>query len=210
MKKFSDSLTRPKSSNAVTDPGRRTAYPHPIKLAGLIKAGMLPRGNRGRTEMNFTQCGLDKAGFSDWMPVENIKKFDCWPEGPGVYIVRYRRSEPCFSERSCGGWFKGRDPSVPTESLTANWVTGAEIVYIGKANKLRRRLRELIRFGQGHAIGHWGGRLMWQLESPSDLEVAWLETPDRDPREVESELITAFRAQTGQPPFANDPHKLGR
>ena len=51
---------------------------------------------------------------------------------------------------------------------------------------------------------------MWQLDSPNDLEVAWLKTPTRDPHAVEAEFISSFRAQFGKPPFANEPHKLGR
>jgi excinuclease UvrABC nuclease subunit len=35
-------------------------------------------------------------------------------------------------------------------------VIGAEVVYIGKADNLRRRLREFARFGVSAPIGHWG------------------------------------------------------
>jgi hypothetical protein len=93
--------------------------------------------------------------------------------------------------------------------LSANWVSDAEVVYIGKANNLRRRLKEFAKFGAGHKIGHWGGRLIWQLEESHALLVAWKETPGRDPELVETELIAQFRAAYGQPPFANDPHRLG-
>lgn len=94
-------------------------------------------------------------------------------------------------------------------ALRANWVDGAEVVYIGKADNLLRRLREFARFGEGEPIGHWGGRLIWQLSDSAELLVAWMETPGRVPRDVETVLITAFRSAWDKPPFANEPHRLG-
>jgi hypothetical protein len=79
-----------------------------------------------------------------------------------------------------------------------------------KANSLRRRLREFARFGAGEPIGHWGGRLIWQLQDSTALQVAWKETPGRIPRAIEAEMIAAFRVEFAKPPFANEPHRLGR
>lgn len=110
---------------------------------------------------------------------------------------------------SCGGWFKGKDPSVCRKALIANWVDDAEVVYIGKADELRRRLIEFADFAAGRPIGHWGGRLIWQLPSIADLRVAWMETPSRDPLAIEAELINLVRQTYGKPPFANAPHLLG-
>ena len=125
-------------------------------------------------------------------------------------MITYSGGNPIsFAERSCGGWFKGKDPTVPREALIANWVDGAEVVYIGKADQLKRRLTELADFGAGKPIGHWGGRLIWQLPNIGALLVAWKETPGRVPVEVEAELIEQFRLTYGKPPFANDPHRLG-
>lgn len=125
-------------------------------------------------------------------------------------MIAYSGGNPAtFAERSCGGWFKGKDPTVPREALDANWVDGAEVIYIGKAEELKRRLTQFADFGAGKAIGHWGGRLIWQLPSIDELLVAWKETPGRVPIEVEAELIASFRQAYGKPPFANDPHRLG-
>jgi hypothetical protein len=93
--------------------------------------------------------------------------------------------------------------------LARNWVDDAEVVYIGKADQLRRRLRQFADFGAGKPVGHWGGRLIWQLPNIDQLLVAWKETPGRVPIEAERELIAAFRRVYGKPPFANEPHRLG-
>ena len=128
----------------------------------------------------------------------------------GVYVVACdQRQPPEFLNANPGGQFKGKDPTVADAALRANWVAGAEVVYIGKADELRRRLRQFGDFGAGKPIGHWGGRLIWQLAQPGTLLVAWKETPDRIPRDVEVALLDRFRAIYGKPPFANDPHRLG-
>lgn len=161
-------------------------------------------------KQQFSRKRLKAQGFFGWVPFDYLRDADPCPTAGGVYVVgRADLSAPCFLDRSCGGWFKDRDPTVAREQLVANWVEDAEIVYIGKANNLRRRLREFAKCGAGHKIGHWGGRLIWQLEESPALLVAWKETPRLDPAAEEANLIAKFRSAYGQPPFANDPHRLG-
>jgi hypothetical protein len=161
-------------------------------------------------KQQFSRQHLEADGFEGWVTFDHLRNTDPCPTSGGVYVVsRSDQSAPCFLDQSCGGWFKDRDPTVTNDHLVANWVDDAEIVYIGKANNLRRRLREFAKFGAGYKIGHWGGRLIWQLEESSTLLVAWKETPDLDPASVEAHMIADFRSAYGHPPFANDPHRLG-
>jgi len=165
---------------------------------------------------SWTRSSLTEQGFTGWVS---------WSECPtalkvipreagGVYVVvRHDVGAPTYLQRSPGGHFKGVDPTVPVEHLTANWVDEASVVYIGKANhsRLRERLEEYAKFGHGKPIGHRGGRLIWQLTDGQDLLVAWRVLPlDTTPLKEETRLITEFRASYGKPPFANDPNRLGR
>ncbi|MGH3764078.1 MAG: hypothetical protein ACRDTX_02830 [Pseudonocardiaceae bacterium] len=111
--------------------------------------------------------------------------------------------EPAFVETSQAGWFKGKDPSVSVDKLRSAWVPGAEVVYLGKAGDLRRRLNEYRRHGAGQRAGHWGGRYIWQLAGAALLLVAWQLTADLDPEDVESLLIAEFVTSYGQRPFAD-------
>ena len=159
--------------------------------------------------MEFTRSSLERAGFTGWVPLSRAGDSGCPPTG-GIYVIAYSGAEPVdFPQRSRGGWFKGRDPAVSRDALVANWVAGAEVVYIGKADQLKRRLRQFADFGAGKPVGHWGGRLIWQLPHTDLLQVAWKETPGRPPVEAEAELIAEFRKAYGKPPFANEPHRLG-
>ena len=115
---------------------------------------------------------------------------------------------PVFHERSPAGWFKGKDPSVDVERLERKWISGASVIYIGKAGVgrsgrggLRRRLDQYRRHGAGEAVGHWGGRFIWQLCDSDRLRVAWKVTPDLDPEDVESESIADFVVSTGNCPL---------
>lgn len=160
--------------------------------------------------MRFDRLSLQKADFTGWVSFADMRTSSC-PSTGGIYVVTYGGESPAvFPDSSCGGWFKGKNPSVPAEALAANWVPDAEVVYIGKAGNLKRRLREFADFGEGKPVGHWGGRLIWQLPDVAALRVAWRETPELNPSEAERELIEAFRRIYAKPPFANDPHRLGK
>jgi hypothetical protein len=87
-----------------------------------------------------------RSGSLEWVPNEG-----------GVYLVLVPSGDVAITPTSCGGWFKQKDPTVAVEFLRSRVVEGAPVLYIGKANNLRRRLREYADFGAGKPIGHWGG-----------------------------------------------------
>lgn len=152
---------------------------------------------------------LKENGFSGFKTMSELFIDDsCIPKVQGVYLVLNDTPDVDFLTIGTGGHFKGKNPNVTIEELKENWVENALIVYIGKAGgkgeaTLRKRLNQYFRFGQGHNVGHWGGRYIWQLQNSNDLIVCWKPLPKEAPEEVESYMIESFKENYGKRPFAN-------
>ena len=155
--------------------------------------------------MDWSRAGLRAYGFRGF---ERVAAWHSWidevlPE-PGVYVViSVEPGAPSFLDSNPGGRFKGCNPTVPRERLESEWIVGTKVLYVGKGDQLQRRIRQLTQFANGEPVGHWGGRLLWQLDGHESFEVAWLVTPSERPANVEVELITDFVEQFGRLPFAN-------
>ncbi len=151
--------------------------------AGRAEATARPTSKRAQSARSFggsrfNRKGLARAGFEGFVTVRDLRagRFAEVPNGPGVYIVLLRD----------------------------RWPKGTQLVYIGKGDRLRARLKQFIDFGSGRPVGHWGGRYTWQIKGSDDFVVAWKRTPSEDPRAVEVRLLAAFRAENaGMPPVAN-------
>jgi hypothetical protein len=156
---------------------------------------------------------LRETGFRGFHSVSHLQRTRCLevPVERGVYAVaRDTELPPEFMERSVAGRYRQQDPSVPVDELKANWVEGAQVLYLGRAcgpwvrSLLQQRVKRYIRFGQGKAIAHWGGRFIWQLRDHVALRVAWrVATADEDPADIEASMLAGFVARHGTLPFAN-------
>jgi hypothetical protein len=107
----------------------------------------MTRGGR-----SFTRASLEAEGFQGWVTFAELEAElgTHVPAEGGIYLVVLEGGAAVeYLDANPGGRFKGRDPTVSAEDLRSNWTEGAEVVYIGKADNLRRRLREFMRFGQG-------------------------------------------------------------
>lgn len=146
-----------------------------------------------------------KNGFTGFIPVSELRgNTKVMPECSGVYIViRESDNEPEFLAEGTGGFFKGKNPNVSIDELKANYVAYSKILYIGKATSLKKRVGQLLRFGAGSAIGHWGGRYLWQLADSDNLLIAWKPTPTIDPRAEEVKMLKEYTSFHGRLPFAN-------
>src|SRR5262249_24591554 len=129
----------------------------------------------------------------------------------GVYAVVYPFDhEPKFMFPGTGGSHKKKDPNVAVEELRERWVPDSRLLYFGKAggsgkkSHLRERVDEYSEFGLGGKTGHWGGRLVWQIEDAPGLLICWKATPDEDePKAAEDRLIRQFIGHYRKLPFAN-------
>ncbi len=145
----------------------------------------------------------DLSGYSGGVTIaELFRSCASIPDAPGVYLVVAPAGfQARFLGASTGGRIKDRDPTVPVPALRDSWLPLSAVLYIGKATRLRARIRQYIRFGQGHRSPHWGGRHIWQLARARDLLFYWKVA--RDPALAERDLLARFRAQHGRLPFAN-------
>ncbi len=176
--------------------------PSPVALLASCLPEIAGGPSQGRMTMEFTREGLATEGFAGFVTWNDLL-WDGVPASPGVYVVvKESPDRPEILCRNPAGWFKERDPTVGRATLEAAWVEGCSVVYVGKAARLRTRLRQYRDHGQGKPVGHWGGRYIWQLGGSGDLRVAWKAT-DEDPRLLEQEMLAAFLERYSQLPFAN-------
>lgn len=116
--------------------------------------------------MSLSRAQLEGRGYTGLVSFTDLRdgSLDRVPQAAGTNAVLVEGIELEFLEVSRGGHFKGKNPGAKTDDLRSKWVYGAAIAYIGKAGNMQRRLREFCRFGAGAAIGHWGGRYLWQVQ----------------------------------------------
>lgn len=156
---------------------------------------------------------LWSGGFRGFVDVDALRQSRCAevPAQPGIYIVlRCSPEPPAFLATSPAGHFRGKDPTVPVEILRTEWVDQALVLYIGQAGgrgsteTLRSRIKSLVDFANGKPIGHWGGRLLWQVQGSNRFHVCWRAGGCGDPVDVEHRMIGDFRiAHNDRRPFGN-------
>ena len=154
---------------------------------------------------------IKEAGFAGFKSVSNLwNDHSTIPNEKGVYLIINPKCETKkFLPKGVGGFFKEKDPNVSMEVLANNWVENSCVVYIGQAGgngsaaTLRKRLKQYLDFGKGKPVGHYGGRLIWQLENNSELLIAWKVLKNDDPKIIERQLINDFADNYGRMPFAN-------
>jgi hypothetical protein len=157
---------------------------------------------------SFERRDLIEAGFVGWRTWTELREstFAEVPGAPAVYVVfRPSAAAPRFLGVNPGGWFKGRDPTVAAQRLAAKWLSGAHVIYVGKADVARRRLADFAKFGAGSPIGHWGGQYIWQLADSSESLIAWhVISWEESARDYERRLLARFAdLHGGAKPFAN-------
>jgi hypothetical protein len=151
---------------------------------------------------------LARNGFKGFKQIDELRvNLQEVPPVKGIYIMLYTGSDqPGFLENGSGGWFKEKDPNEDIDFLEGRWVHDAIVVYVGMTDRsLRQRISEFLKFGNGHKIGHRGGRLVWQIQDRKHLALCWKTYSDEmgEIREIERAMIAEFAAIYGKKPFAN-------
>ena len=154
---------------------------------------------------------LRDFGFTGFKSVKELTQSRCFEisEQPGVYMVLNTTNDYNIMDESVGGHFKGKNPTVPVKLLSENICDKTIVLYIGKAggkssqSNLRKRIHAYLRFGQGHPVGHWGGRYIWQLDNHQLFIVCWKVIENEEPRVIESALLHQFIEKYDCLPFAN-------
>ena len=124
----------------------------------------------------------------------------------GIYVVTWTTGAPLqFATSSDRARF-----AVPLERaiLKARWdrIIGeapTDILYIGKGDNVKGRVRQLARFGVGRAENHKGGEWLWQVRGIDRACVLMQSCPDGCQIGFENWLLEAFREVHGGYPLAN-------
>ncbi|QNE13822.1 hypothetical protein [Pseudarthrobacter sp. NBSH8] len=160
--------------------------------------------------MQMNKQTLKEDGFTGFQSFREME-INRVPQVPGIYaVLKPEGFQPLFLAKSVGGQFKKRDPSLFQAALETHWIEDAEVLYIGKAGAgtagtrgLRQRIQELADFGRGKPVGHWGGRLLWQLADSQSLVIAWKELEAAEVNSTEAAYQAEFISLCGRLPFAN-------
>ena len=160
--------------------------------------------------MQFTKQSLKDEGFTGFRPMKALE-INRIPQRQGIFMILCPAGfEPQYLAKSTAGVFKKKNPSLAESALAAEWITDAEVLYIGKAGigsqgnrGLRRQIQEFVDFGKGKPPGHWDGRLIWQLANPQNLLITWKELPVEALNASLAEYHAEFALAHGRLPFAN-------
>ncbi len=124
----------------------------------------------------------------------------------GIYVVTWTAGAPV---QFTAGSDRARS-AVPLglATLKAKWdrIIGeapTDILYIGKGDNVKRRVRQLARFGVGRANNHKGGEWLWQVREIDRASVLMQSCPDGCQIGFENWLLEAFREVHGEYPLAN-------
>ncbi|MET3935645.1 hypothetical protein [Arthrobacter sp. OAP107] len=160
--------------------------------------------------MQLNKQTLKDDGFSGFRSFNQLD-INRVPRAPGIYVVlKPEGFERVFLAKSSGARFKKRDPSLPQPALEAEWIENADVLYIGKAGPgstgnrgLRKQIQEFTDFGRGKPVGHWDGRLIWQLADSQSLVIGWKELAPGEVNQAEAAYHAEFVRIYGRVPFAN-------
>ena len=153
--------------------------------------------------------GEEVALLSDllaWVDGPGRATWQGLPDSPGVYAVCLQNWRACSFAADAGRakHAKPADPDLLRDKRDRILAAGpTDILYIGKADRLHKRVRQLARFGMGRASNHRGGEWLWQLEGIDKACVRMWCYPSGGPKTLKRELLNRFKHDHGGLPLAN-------
>lgn len=119
---------------------------------------------------------------------------------PDLFDVNFSNNTTAIRE------YMGRSLLYPAEELASRFQNSDKrIMYIGKAsgerNRLRQRLRQLVRYGYGEVQNHRGGRALWQIDNAHQLLIEYL--PCEQATQAEADLLHEYVNRFNSLPIAN-------
>lgn len=127
----------------------------------------------------FRRTSLEMRGPVPWgTPITETSS--------GVYVVALAEPSALFIEKL-------------SQAELGRWNAGEEIVYIGRATTLSRRISQFYRHKYGRSSPHRGGQDILLLTA--SLKVFWAVVPDF--ATAECAMINLFYSDVGALPFAN-------
>lgn len=121
------------------------------------------------------------------------------PTRPGLYLILWPAELPLEIRPEAGAAGEG----LRQRWQAINHRTPTDILYIGKADSLRQRIRQLARFGRGHATNHPGGRDLWWIDGIEQAGLLIVECPDGRQTGFENESLERFHAEHADYPLGN-------
>jgi hypothetical protein len=140
---------------------------------------------------------VEAPGRANWSDI---------PSGPGIYVVFLPPDVPFDVSQSTGKAVHA-SPS-PVTDLCEKWGrinsrASTDILYIGKGDNVRKRVRALARFGAGRARNHKGGEWMWQVATIRSARILIVVCPSGKQVPFEKRLLDSFFEQHDDWPLAN-------
>lgn len=121
------------------------------------------------------------------------------PAHAGIYLVLWPIGRLLSFREEAGE--KGRELAQHWLEISKRLPT--DILYIGQAASLRHRVRQLVRFGRGHATNHPGGQDLWWVKDVEAAEVLIQACPDGKQSGFVNETLERFFRDHGHYPLAN-------
>jgi len=138
-----------------------------------------------------------------------------WKDIPsccGIYAVHLAEGEEPRFRATAGGAKEAQVTEM--KALTQRWKAinarrPTDILYIGKADSLRTRIRQLLRFGVGRGRNHRGGEEMWQIANVEGTRILAISCPLGKHVGFENALLDRYESEHGRWPLANRTGRRG-